>query len=646
MPLLACQVAILILSDLQIILFLVRYNISQIQIIQLENQSGLVLMNYLKKDMCGTILQFYNLLLQNFDEKTKIDKERAKRQATDKRLVQRDLRNQERLPILNTKKIDLLDMDKNLISLNPNLYKPSGYVNQRIIQEEININKKSQEDLEKFQENIKQKEEKQYLDSLSLLNGEEIAKNSVFKGSLKFKEETKMPKDESQYVKTYNWGLKKSALKNKLDIDSTTIGQTLRESIIQKQLEEKDEKSNQQFLSVILKDLEFSKQQIKDIYPEVDDDKIQTQSRILHEKDIEIQYLLQPKSQNTIGQQSKVRFNDTAQQVVYYNDAYFDDEQSIFRDTEQLGNALTDSLNNQRIQQKQIPKEQEEKFNNWQSNWSFGSMQINNSNHDVRFLSNKAQMNRYNNVYLNSALQKDLQYYKSEDQGVAISKSLSKLDNLKYHQYQPVIEDIQFKQQAKTQTEVVLQKQKELTEKYLDKDLEDDENYIPYIKEREEIDKIVDEKGYDIQQPIENLMIETNNHQLQGLQKYQPNYFALKQLDYAKIDSAFHSQPLGNGGNLKSIFSQFNDHIKSPLDIMHHETQTQQIAEQKEKQYLDQERQNKLNYVNRKLPNPLFKQNIGDYYIEPEKQEKWLHTKFNPTIQLVIGKKISTIKFL
>ena len=37
-----------------------------------------------------------------------------------------------------------------------------------------------------------------------------------------------------------------------------------------------------------------------------------------------------------------------------------------------------------------------------------------------------------------------------------------------------------------------------MTEKYLDKDLEDDENYIPYIKDREEIDKIVDEKGYDI----------------------------------------------------------------------------------------------------------------------------------------------------
>ena len=33
-----------------------------------------------------------------------------------------------------------------------------------------------------------------------------------------------MPKDESSYVKTYNWGLKKSALKNKLDIDETTIG--------------------------------------------------------------------------------------------------------------------------------------------------------------------------------------------------------------------------------------------------------------------------------------------------------------------------------------------------------------------------------------------------------------------------------------
>ena len=32
-----------------------------------------------------------------------------------------------------------------------------------------------------------------------------------------------MPKDEL-YVKTYNWGLKKSALKNKVDIDSTTIG--------------------------------------------------------------------------------------------------------------------------------------------------------------------------------------------------------------------------------------------------------------------------------------------------------------------------------------------------------------------------------------------------------------------------------------
>ncbi|CAD8136830.1 unnamed protein product [Paramecium pentaurelia] len=591
--------------------------------------------------------------------KQHIDQTKNQRAPTDKRSIQRDLINLQKngfvyLDKIQEKKIDLLDLDKCLQKLNPHEHKQSESLNKHILQVQILGGLKQQEDLNKLEEFIQQKQNKQYEEQLNqLTNANQFQqKHHLFFDGKRRAEDINLV-EEKAYVRTHRLGALLSCLKSnpkykpdeqqqQLDEQQQIIQQD--ELSIQQQITKKSSKQNdktipqliaerqeqepelsKEFLTVFKNDTTLDKSKLQAAFPRIDFDNVKLEKQF----DLSKIQTIEKSKDSTLAplKINKVQFNPVAKQITYDVDSYEENGESVFKKIEDFHESLRKGQSQDTIIDKKIEivTEAEKQEYKWSQNQydyydKIKKLYIDkqtpqNYQQQIEEDQHYNQVNKnpkFNNIYLNTTIKRDNNYQKASNQSQSIVDSISKLQNLKFHQYETAkdlqLEDRPTKDQS--QIEVLQQQLQKVQESYFDKDLDDQEVFNSYNSDINRLNQVIDNKGNDIFAGVETLYRQYNSNQFdKSLQQLAPNFNGVVKLDFEKVKEQFKVIPTKQkqyNEQQKGQFSQFYQNIQGPLDLLHQINNTQQQAQEIEQDLIHNELHQKSLYLIGQLPQPQF----------------------------------------
>ncbi|CAK55750.1 unnamed protein product (macronuclear) [Paramecium tetraurelia] len=594
--------------------------------------------------------------------KQHLDQTKNLRAPTDKRMIQKDLINLQKngfvyLDRIQEKKIDLLDLDKCLQKLNPHEHKQSESLNKHILYVQILGGLKQQEDLEKLDEFIQQKQNKQYEEQLNqLTNANQFQqKHHLFLDGKRRVEDINIVEEKKAYVRTHRLGALLSCLKSNpkylpedqqqqqqvdeqsevnqqedlsISQQKTKKSSKLDEKTIPQLIAERQEQEpelSKEFLTVFKNDTTLDKQKLQAAFPKIDFDNVQLDKKL----DLSTIQTIEKLKDSTLAplKINKVQFNPVAKHITYDVDTYEENGESVFKKMEDFHESLRKGQSQDTIMDKKIEivTEAEKQEYKWSQNQydlydkvkklyidkstpQYYQQQVDEDQHYHQLNKNP----KFNNIYLNTTVKRDNNYQKAGNQGQSIVDSISKLQNLKFHQYETAkdlqLEDRPTKDQS--QIEILQQQLQKVQESYFDKDLDDQEVFNSYNADINRLNQVIDNRGNEIFAGVEKLYRQYNSNQFdKSLQQIPPNFNGVVKLDFEKVKEQFKVIPTKQkqyNDQQKGQFSQFYQNIQNPLDQLHQVTNTQQQAKEIEQDLIHNELHQKSLYLIGQLPQPQF----------------------------------------
>ncbi|CAD8051996.1 unnamed protein product [Paramecium sonneborni] len=594
--------------------------------------------------------------------KQNLDQTKNLRAPTDKRIIQADLINLKKngfvyLDKIQDKKIDLIDLDKCLQKLNPHEHKQNESLNKHILYVQILGGVKQQEDLDKLDEFIQQKQNKQYQEQLSqLTNANQFQQNHhLFLDGKRRAEEINIFQEKA-YVRTHRLGALLSCLKSNSKYkpqeqeqqqqqleeiqqinnqeELSNLQQKTKKSLNQNdkytpqliaERQEQEPELSKEFLTVFKNDTTLDKQKLQTVFPKIDFEKVKLDKKF----DISAMQTVEKQKDSTLAplKINKVQFNPVAKQITYDVDTYEENTDSVFKKIEDFHESLRKGQTQDTVTDKKIEivSEAEKQEYKWSQNQYDFYDKVKKlyfdkekpQDHQLKIEENQHynQINKnpkFNNIYLNTTIKRDNKYQKASNQGQSIIDSISKLQNLKFHQYETA-KDIQIEDKPTkdySQIEVLQQQLQKVQESYFDKDLDDHEIFNSYNSDINKLNQVMDTKGNDIFVGVEMLYRQFNSNQFdKSQQQLAPNFNGAIKLDFEKVKEQFRVIPIKQkeyNQQQKEQFEQYYQNIQDPLDILHQVSDTYQQAKEIEQDLIHNELHQKSLYQIGQLPYPQF----------------------------------------